>query len=147
MTFFDWLSLLTQLALWSVVAGFMLFVFFAAVMCLRDARDRGTLVGPVKHLGYIVLALGYTLDFLVQVTIAVALFAELPPRWWFTPDWTFKLAGRTVRFDWLRLPAIESTVSARTKRLKLTGTGWRQARAIWWRTHVLGPLDSSGGHS
>ena len=147
MTAFGVLWLFTRLAFWSVVIGFMLFVFFAAVMSLRDARDRGTLTGPLKKIGYLVLAIGYALDFIAQMTIAVAVFAEIPPVRWFTPAWSLKLAGLTISFTWLRLPAVEPTVSDRTKRLKLTGTGWRQARAIWWRTNVLGPLDTSGGHS
>ena len=147
MTPLDLLFHAARLTCWSVLLGFSLFVFFAAVMALRDARDRGVLVGPVKRVGYVVLAIGYALDCLAQLTIASVMFGELPPRWWFRPGWTLTLWGRTLRFDWLVLPAFESTVSARTKRLKLTGTGWRQARAIWWRTNILGPLDSSGAHS
>ncbi|OYZ03513.1 MAG: hypothetical protein B7Y42_00610 [Polaromonas sp. 28-63-22] len=147
MTAFSVLWLVTRLAFWLVVIGFMLFVFFAAVMSLRDARNRGQLTAALKLFGYPTLAIGYTLDFMAQMTLAVAIFAELPPRRWFTPTWSFKVLGRTFDFGWLRLPAVESTVSERTKRLQLTGTGWRQARAIWWRTNVLGPLDTSGGHS
>lgn len=147
MTVFDALWLLAWVAGWFVLIGFLLFVFFAAVMCLREARDRGALTGPLKKIGYLVLAIGYALDFTAQMTVATALFFELPPVTWFTPAWSFKLAGRAIGFGWLRLPAVEPTVSERTKRLKLTGTGWRQARAIWWRVNILGPLDTSGGHS
>ena len=146
----NWINafwLLMQLSAWFVLTGFLLFVFFAAVMCLRDARDRGALTGPLKKIGYLVLAIGYSLDFIAQMTVATAIFFELPPVKWFTPAWSFKLLGGTFGFSWLRLPAVEPTVSDRTKRLKLTGTGWRQARAIWWRVNILGPLDTSGGHS
>lgn len=146
MSVIELLWLLTRLAFWSVVIGFMLFVFFAAVMCLRDARNRGALTGPLKKIGYLVLVIGYTLDFAAQMTVAVVVFAEPPPVKWFTPTWSFKLAGFAIGFGWLRLPSVEPTVSERTKRLKLTGTGWRQARAIWWRTNVMGPLDTSGEH-
>lgn len=147
MTVFDALWLLARLSGWLVLIGFLLFVFFAAVMSLRDARNRGQLTAALKLFGYPTLAIGYTLDFVAQMTLAVVIFAELPPRRWFTPTWSFKLIGRTFGFSWLRLPALEPTVSERTKRLQLTGTGWRQARAIWWRANVLGPLDTSGGHS
>lgn len=147
MTTFDVFWLLTRITFWSAGVSFLLFVFFAAVMGLRDARNRGVLIGPLEKLGYLTLAIGYGLDFFVQMTIAVAVFAEIPPVRWFTPGWSFRLAGVSISFGWLRLPAVEPTVSERMKRLRSTGTGWRQARAEWWLVKVLGPLDTSGGHS
>lgn len=136
-----------KVSAWLVLVGFMLLVFYAAVMCFRDARDRKVLTGPLQLLGKLVLTIGYALDVFAQLTIAVILFLELPPCRWVAPSWKIKLAGKVLDLAWLKLPVFESTVSARTKRLKLTGTGWRKAQAIWWRTNILGPLDATGDHS
>jgi hypothetical protein len=99
----------------------LLFVFYLAVMCLKIARDAGKLTPGGKVFGYPVLAIGYLLDFLVQVTLAVLLFWELPR---------------------------ETTVSGRVKRHCATGGGAWRARLAWWlRDQLLAPYDPSGGHS
>lgn len=100
-------------------AIYLLWVFFLAVMQIRDARDRGSLTPWGIRFGYMVLVPGYLLDFLVQVTIAIPLFWGLPR---------------------------ELTVSARVKRLVATGTGWPRRCAMWFRTHMLKPFDRTGGH-
>ena len=103
----------------AVLALWLLWVFFLAVMQLRDARDRGVLTPWGLRLGYTVLIPGLVLDFIVQVTIAIPLFLGLPR---------------------------ELTVSARVNRLVKSGTGWPRRCALWFRTHLLAPFDKTGGH-
>lgn len=106
-------------ALCSSLAAWVLWVFFLAVMSLQTARDRGTLTTWGRRLGKTVLAFGYFIDLVIQMTLAVVVFGE-PPR--------------------------ELTVSARIARLIATGSGWRKARAEWWRDHLLKPFDPTGRH-
>lgn len=106
-------GLASALGLW------FLWVFFLAVMCLQAARDAKTLTAWGLRLGYTVLLVGWTLDFIIQVTVAVLLFAELPQ---------------------------ELTVSSRVKRLIATGSGWRKARAEWFRDNLLKAFDRTGRH-
>ena len=136
----NWLDLMPLAIglLWSAGAVWLLFVFFLAVMALQAARDRGSLTGWGKRIGYSVLVVGYLLDFIVQVTVAIAVFAELPP-----------FAGFRApigRFPWLVLPTWETTVSSRVKRLIATDTGWRKVRAEWCRDQMLKPFDVTGRH-
>lgn len=107
------------IVLGGVLSLWMLWVFFLAVMQIRDARDRGSLTPWGLRFGYTVLVPGYVLDFLVQVTFAILIFWGLPK---------------------------ELTVSARVKRLVETGTGWPRRCAQWFRTHLLKPFDQTGGH-
>ena len=101
------------------LGAWALWVFFLAVMCLQGARDAKKLTPWNTRIGYSVLFVGWVLDFIVQVTVAVLLFAELPR---------------------------ELTVSGRVKRLIGSGDGWRKAVAIWLRDHFLKPFDPTGRH-
>ena len=103
-----------------VFSLWLLWVFFLAVMQLRDARDRGALTVWGLRLGYTVLIPGWVLDFIVQVTIANVIFFPSLPR--------------------------ELTVSARVNRLIATSDGWPRRCAGWFRDHLLKPFDPSGGH-
>lgn len=103
----------------SLLGLWMLWVFFLAVMCLQTARDAKTLTPWGLRLGYTVLGAGWVLDFLVQVTVAVLIFAELPR---------------------------ELTVSGRVQRLVESGAGWRKAVAEWFRDNLLKPFDRTGRH-
>lgn len=93
----------------------VLWVLFLAVMKLRDARDAGTLRArtPAYCLGLFVLAIGYAVDALVNLTGATLLFLELPR---------------------------ELTVTARCKRLSPLPT-WRGAVARWLCDTLLHPFD------
>lgn len=102
--------------------SFLLWVYFLAVMKLRDVRDAKQLVGPIKYPAFMVLGIGYALDAVVN-TFPVSLLV------WEWPQWH--------RREW--------TVSDRTKRLKLAG-GWRGRFCAWLRTHFLAKADASGGH-
>ena len=111
----------------SVVCSFLLWVFFLAVMKLRDIRDAGQLVGPIKYPGYLTLAIGYLLDAIVNVLPLSLIVLELP-QWQRDPN------GKR---EW--------TVSERTYRLKQAG-GWRGRLSAYLRTQFLAKADKSGGH-
>jgi hypothetical protein len=114
---------------WSLAAVPLLWVFFLAVMHLRDAKDDGQLTGPIVGPAYLVLAVGYMLDVLVQFTWASAWFRELPPR----------RAG----FPWLEL-----TVSTRTKRWAATEANtFNKRTSVALRKHALSRFDRTGRHS
>ena len=103
----------------ALLATWLLWVFFLAVMHLQEARNAGRLTTWNTRIGYSVLFVGYLLDFVVNMTFAVLLFLELPR---------------------------ETTVSARIERLVMTGTGWRQRVAMWVRSTLLATFDLSGRH-
>lgn len=115
------------IAVLSVVVSFLLWVFFLAVMKLRDIRDAGELVGPIKYPALTALAIGYALDSIVNV-FPVSLFV------WELPQWQRSPNGKR---EW--------TVSDRTYRLKLAG-GWRGGLCTWLRAQFLAKADKSGGH-
>lgn len=115
----DQLLRLSAVAGAMLLATWLLWVFFLAVMHLQEARDAGRLTTWNTRTGYSVLFVGYLLDFTVNMTFAVLLFLELPH---------------------------ETTVSARIQRLVLYGTGWRQKVAIWIRSALLATFDPSGRH-
>ena len=102
----------------SVAACFLLWVFFLAVMKLRDVRDAGKLNGQAKYPAFVVLFIGYAMDFAVNMIPATILFFELPR---------------------------ELTVSERTKRHRDEQT-WRGAMSRWLRKGFLAIADISGGH-
>lgn len=107
---------------------FWLWVFFLAVMQLRDARDAGRLRGWAKGPAVLVLAVGYSLDVLAQVTWASLWFRELPPR--------------RGRFPWF-----EPTISDRTKRwAAMPDDSFRRRSARELRAVMLAPFDKTGGH-
>lgn len=102
-----------------LASPWILWVFFVAVMRLKQVRDAGALTLAMKVFGYPALAIGLLFDLLVNVTIAWAVFAELPR---------------------------EATVSARLTRLSETGEGWRRRWAIAIRTSLLDAIDPAGVH-
>ena len=113
----------------SLLLVFMLWVFFLAVMKLKDIRNAGKLIGPIKGPAYLVLVIGYLLDALCNLLVLTVLLLELPrltggARWYKDSEWT---------------------VSARTKRWALTAT-WRGAFCRWLRTSFLAAADVGGGH-
>lgn len=103
----------------AILSLYALWVFFLAVMNLKQAKDAGTLPKAARALGLPMLIVGYLLDCFVQLTAAVLIFAELPR---------------------------ELTVSGRVKRLIESGGGWRKRVAEWFRDVLLAPFDRSGGH-
>ena len=61
-----------------LMAFWLLWVLFLAVMHLNDAKRAGTLRGFALYAGYTVLAMGLLVDFVVQMTAATILWLEWP---------------------------------------------------------------------
>lgn len=108
-----------QYAAYSLLALWLLWVLFLAVMNLGQAKAEGKLKGFNLYAGYTVLAVGLLVDLVVQVLVASILWLEFPR---------------------------ELTVSERVARLCKHGSGWRQRLALWFRAVLLAPFDRSGGH-
>ena len=105
----------------SVVVLYLLWVHFLAVMKLRDIRDDGKLVGPLKSAGYTLLGIGYLLDFVGNLAFSIVM---LNPH-----------------------GVLHRTVSEHTKRLALDEPdSWRGKFSIRLRKIFLAPADKSGEH-
>ena len=102
-----------------LMAFWLLWVLFLAVMHLNDAKRAGTLKGFALYAGYTVLAVGLVVDFVVQMTAATLLWLEWPR---------------------------ELTVSGRVARLLVQGSGYRYRLARWFQRTLLAPFDASGEH-
>lgn len=106
----------------AVLSVYVLWVLFLGVMNLARVNAAGQL-GPIAYvLAWPLLALAFTLDVLVNVTIGTVLFLEWPSLY--------------------RL-----TLSARLENLVHTATGWRQVLAFWILYTLLQPFDTTGGHN
>jgi hypothetical protein len=103
----------------SIPAAWMLWVFYVAVMRLRQVRDAGKLTAAMKVFGYPLVAVGLALDLLVNVFIGSVVFLELPR---------------------------ELTLSSRLWRHSTQGSGYRQKVALWFRVNLLDAVDPSGVH-
>jgi hypothetical protein len=101
------------LALW------LLWVFYLAVMNLQRVRDAGKLGRVALTLGLPVLLVGIVLDVFCNLVLFSVLLAELPREW---------------------------TVTARLKRHKRTSTGYRKRVADWFGSELLDHFDPSGAH-
>ncbi|MFZ2541843.1 MAG: hypothetical protein WAW75_08730 [Gallionella sp.] len=100
------LNILLIYALLTLEVMFATFIFFCAVLKLRDARDRELLqdVPPVIRLfAYSTLAIGLVLDVALNILLSPILLE--PPQEWLTTD--------------------------RMKRLKHGGNDWQRACARW----------------
>lgn len=104
--------------LWAILATYLLFVFYAAVMNIKRVRDAGKLTWFGKMLGYPTLAIGLVLDLFVNVTLMTVLLLELPQ---------------------------ELTVTSRLKRHYRNSSGWRLTIVKFFES-VLDDLDPSGDH-
>lgn len=94
-------------------------LFYLAVMNLVPVRDQ---LHPFARVNaYILLAIGLTLDLILNVVVASILFLE-PPR--------------------LR----ELLLTARLSRLVKTDSGWRGRLARWICHHLLDQFDPKGKH-
>lgn len=107
--------------MWFVL--FCLFLFlgtaalFISVMKLRSMRDSGELAKlhwSVTWVAYSLLYIGLVFDSILNAIPMTIVFLEFPHEW---------------------------VTTARMRRQKFFGTGWRQARAIWFCTNYLKPFD------
>ncbi len=94
-------------------------IFFLAIMHLRDAKDTGTLTGFAKWLGYFNLFIGLILDVLVNWLPMTVILLELPH---------------------------ECLTTARLSRHIKDGSGWRKTLALWFCRNLLSTFDSTKRH-
>lgn len=107
-------------ALYTILACWLLWVFYVAVMRLKQVRAAGQLTLAMKVFGYPALAIGLLLDLFVNVVVASAVLAEVPK---------------------------ELTLSSRLWRLSNDDSaGWRQKVALAVRVGLLDAVDPSGIH-
>lgn len=75
-------TVVASIFMWYVVVGFaafyLLWVFFLAVMSLKKAYESDTLSKPLIVLGFPILLVGFTIDFLVNVFFMTIVLVELP---------------------------------------------------------------------
>lgn len=102
----------------SVFWTWVLWVFFLAVMHLREARDAGKIPRFAYPPAMATLFVGYLLDFAVNVVVLTIVMLELPH---------------------------ETTVTTRLKRHKDDGN-WRGRIARWVAAQLLDPFDPDGKH-
>jgi hypothetical protein len=96
----------------------LLYVFYAAVMAFKRARDSGQMSPAMRVLGYPALFIGLLLDAAVNLAVCTVLFLELPRE--------LLVTSRLIRH--------------------IKGEGWRAAIARWICSNLLDDLDPSGCH-
>lgn len=102
-----------------LLALYTLWILYLAVMSLATARNIGKLPRWALWLGYPLLAAGYIMDFLVNITLLSVIMLEVPQ---------------------------ELLVTARLTR-HINGTaGWRKSFATWVCQNLLDFADPSGCH-
>lgn len=106
------------LALAVVLAFYVLWIFYLAVMNLKRVRDQGKLEKIAFILGYPLLLIGYALDIFLNITVMTVILLELPR---------------------------ETTITSRLKRHNKQSSGWRKRVAMWFEP-ILDPFDPSGNH-
>ena len=112
---------MTHPLLWPVygyLALLALWVFFLAVMRLKQAKDAGLLTFWDKFFGYQVMFIGLFVDLFCNVFLLSVILLEAPR---------------------------ELTVTSRLKRHNQKSTGWRKAVAVW-AEQILDKFDPSGDH-
>jgi hypothetical protein len=107
--------------LYAFAAFYALWCFYIIVMALKRVKDTIGLTMPMKVLGYPLLFVGLTLDWLVNVIIFSVLFWELPAQKW-------------------------ELVTGRLKRHAYADHGWRTKVAKWFGPNLLDPFDPAGRH-
>ena len=106
-------------SLFTLLALYVLWLFYLAVMNLYRAKKAKTISWPALMLGYPILIIGALLDLLVNVLIMSLVFLE-PPR--------------------------ELLVTQRLARHIKTAKGWRAKLAYLICHHLLNAFDPSGDH-
>ncbi len=103
----------TLLSLWTF------WVFFLAVMSLYRAHLNKTISKTSLILGYPILAIGATIDFLMNVTLFSLVFFEFPH---------------------------EYMLTKRMQRYIATDTGWRMKLSTFICNNLLNAFDAEGKH-
>lgn len=107
-----------MIIIYSILAFWLLWVFYVAVMHLKKVRDTVGLTPASKVFGYPTLFVGLVLDCLINITVCTVLFLDLPR---------------------------ETLVTARLQRY-VRGDGWRKKAALWFGVELLNDFDPSGNH-
>jgi hypothetical protein len=119
----DVIAALFLAALLGLLFGVLLmnvcWIYFIAIMKLRDMKDAGQIAGVMKLFGYPNLFIGLLLDVLVNWIPMTIIFMELP---------------------------LEFLTTARLSRHIKDGSGWRKDVALWFCHNLLSPFDSSKDH-
>ena len=108
-----------MIILHSILACWVLWVIYAAMMRLKQVRDANKLTSAMKVLGYPVLALGLGIDLVLNITLGSILFLEIPR---------------------------EYTLSRRLWRHSQESKGYRQRLAEVIRVNLLDDIDPAGFH-
>lgn len=98
---------------------YALWLYYLAVMSLKRARDTGAMTVWAQRLGYPILAIGYALDFAVNIFVLSFLLFEAPR---------------------------ELLVTARLSRHIKSDPGYRQQFSAWVCANLLDAYDPSGCH-
>ena len=109
---------LLTIALALILAIWLLWVFYLAVMNLKRAKDAGQLSKTALVLGAPVLWIGYLLDAFVNITLMTIVLLEFPK---------------------------EILVTDRLIRHSKATSGWR-LKVVYWFQPLLDPFDPSGRH-
>lgn len=99
--------------------AYLFFCVYILVMGVQRAHLDGRLHGPLRGLCLPMVALGYAMDLLANVTVASLAFWELPR---------------------------ELLVTKRLQRHLESFAGWRWKLATWICNSLLDPFDPSGKH-
>jgi len=101
----------------SITLFVLTFIWFLAVMKLKEARDAGILPmlnKSVIWIAYFILYSGLAMDIALNFILLTVAFVEIPQ---------------------------ELLCTSRVKRLKNHGSGWRQLLAAWFCANFLSPFD------
>lgn len=112
-----------KIALYSFLLMNLTWIYYIAIMHLRDAKDAGRLSGFAKYLGYSNLAIGLVLDVLVNLVPVTILLLEVP-----------------------RIFDGELLTTTRLSRHIKEGDGWRRSVALWCCKNLLSTFDSDHNH-
>ncbi len=108
-----------ELFAYALLLVYALWLFYLAVMNLRQAKLTGNLSKVALVFGTPLLFLGLLLDFLANVLVFTVIFLDLPR---------------------------ETLVTDRLKRYSKGPDGWRKRLTVWFAEHLLDDFDPSGKH-
>lgn len=111
--------LFLELSAYALFLVYALWLFYLAVMNLRQAKLAGRLSKVALAFGTPLLFLGLLLDFLANVLVFTVIMLDLPR---------------------------ETLVTDRLKRYARGPDGWRKSLALWFADHLLDDFDPSGKH-
>ncbi len=124
----------------SLVATYVLWIVYIAIMGFKRAKDAGTLSATAKALGYPWLIFGYLLDGVINFIVLTVLLIELPRE--LTVTARLKRHNITTRIEDFTSFSWWECFRAWFKNVMLP---WRKA-VVCWAKPLLDPFDPSGTH-